>query len=252
MGLPNRLITLVLMAPALVAMAAAPSVPPAPATTAGSRPPAQEQRLDELDEVLVEGRRNRERARSWDDYQQPFDFLATLVGQFVVEGQVDLHAQGNNEDLRKVSGRANCLGFGSAPGVQCELTVRWPETSGPGGEEIPGGVSALDPAVLLFGFDPATPGISHVMLDNKGIADTAVGRMTSPNTMMSRSKCVGIPGNCERTVRITVEPDLKTIRMHVDLAIDQQKSVRFLFVMNRVPGSVAVVYGRKQEKEKKK
>jgi hypothetical protein len=70
--------------------------------------------------------------------------------------------------------------------------------------------------------------------------------------MRSRSKCVGIPGNCQRTVRITAEPDLSTVRMNIDLALDQQKSVSFAFVMQRVPDSNSVVYGRKQPREEKK
>jgi hypothetical protein len=243
MRLPSGLIALVLMVPAPVMAASAPATA-SPAVPADSQPaPAP---LEELDEVLVEGRRVRAPPKSWDDYQQPFNFLARLVGKFDVEGYVDLRAQGNNEDLRKVRGQANCLGFGSAPGVQCELTARWPRTTGPDGAEILGGVSTLDPAMLLFGFDPAALGVSHVLVDNRGIADTAVGRMISPNTMLSRSRCVAVPGNCERTARISMEPDFKIIRMNIDLAIDQQKSVSFVFVMNRVPDSAAVVYGRKQ------
>src|SRR5688572_29809952 len=127
MGLPSALIVLVLMAPAPLLAANAPGSSQAP------QPPRTLQD-DELDEVFVEGRRNRDRPRSWDDYQQPFNFLARLVGQYVVAGQVDLHAQGKTEDLRTVSGRATCLGFGAAPGVQCELNLQWPETRGPGGE----------------------------------------------------------------------------------------------------------------------
>lgn len=219
---------------------------------AAQAPTSQVQPVQELDEVIVEGRRVRERRPSFREYQQPFNFLARLVGQFDIEGNVDLRGQGNPEDLRKATGRAHCVGFGSAPGVQCELNVRWPETRGAGGEEIPGGVSTLDPAVLLFGFEPALAGVSHVFLDNRGVADTAVGEMTSPNTMFSRSKCVGIPGNCERRVRITAEPDLSAIRMDIDLAFDQQESVSFAFVMQRVPDTSSVVYGRKQPKEKKK
>jgi hypothetical protein len=224
-----------------------------PADAPAVRDPAQQvQPEQELDEVIVEGRRVGEKRPSWDDYQQPFNFLARLVGQFIVEGSVDLRGQGNPEHLRKVAGRAHCVGFGSAPGVQCELNVQWPETRGTNGEEIPGGISTLNPAILLFGFEPALPGISHVFLDNKGVADTAVGAMTSPNTMLSRSKCVGIPGNCERRVRITAEPDLGTIRMNIELAVDEQKSVSFAFVLQRLPETGSVVYGRKQPREKKK
>jgi len=219
---------------------------------AARNPAPQVQSVEELDEVLVEGRRIRKKRPSWDDYQQNFSFLARLVGRFVIEGNVDLHGQGNPEDLRQVAGQAHCIGFGSAPGVQCELNVRWPETRGARGEEIPGGVTTLDPAVLLLGFEPAAPGISHVLLDNRGVADTAMGKMATPNTMLSRSKCLGIPGNCERTVRITAEPDLTTVRMNIDLALDQQKLVGFAFTLQRVPDTGAVVYGRKQPRERKK
>src|SRR5262245_13816699 len=51
---------------------------------------------EELDEVLVQGRRTRERPKrpGFRDYQEPFDFLARLVGRFVIDGRVDLHATG--------------------------------------------------------------------------------------------------------------------------------------------------------------
>lgn len=245
MGMPSALIVLVLMAPAplLAANAAGPSQAPQP-------PRALQD--DELDEVFVEGRRNRDRPRSWDDYQQPFNFLARLVGEFDVEGSVDVQGQGNPEHLRRAQGRAHCIGFGSAPGVQCQLNVRWPASSGANGEEIPGGVSTLDPAILLLGFEPVSPGISHVLLDNRGVADNAVGRMSSPNTMVSRSQCVGIPGNCQRTVRITAEPDLDTVRITMEFARDQQEFLSLALVMRRVPGTGSVVYGRKQPERERK
>jgi hypothetical protein len=196
--------------------------------------------------VLVEGQRSRPKRPSFRQYQQPFNFLARLVGRFVIEGHVDLHGQGKREDLRKVSGRAECVGFGSAPGVQCELKVRWPDSTGPDGEAIPGGVSALNPAVMLLGFEPVKPGVSWIMVDSRGNADTAVGEMATPDTMQSRSKCVGIAGNCERVTQLTAWPDLKTVDMKIDLAIDGEKAVSFTFVMHRVPGTGSMVYGRKK------
>lgn len=229
----------------LVVAAVAPSAPD---------PVSPAQQAEELDEVIVEGRRiRRERTRrSWNDYQQPFNFLARLVGQFDIEGSVDLQGQGNPEHMRRAEGRAHCIGFGVAPGVQCQLNVRWPDSDGANGEEIPGGISTLDPAMLLLGFDPAEPGISHVLLDNRGVADNAVGRMTSPDTMLSHSKCVGVPGDCERTVRITAEPDLDTVRMTIGYALERQEFLTVAFVMRRVPGTASVVYGREQPKEGKK
>jgi hypothetical protein len=48
----------------------------------------------ELDEVIVRGKRSKPRP-GFKEYQQPLDWLARLVGRFVVDGQVDLHAKGN-------------------------------------------------------------------------------------------------------------------------------------------------------------
>lgn len=243
---------------------------PAPAADAGTRNPPAQRADTELGEVLVEGSREKPKRPGFDDYQAPFNFMSRLVGEFVVEGTVDLHAQGRSEDLRKVSGRTECVGFGIAPGVHCELKVRWPATTGPAGEEVLGGVSTLNPAVVMYGFEPVDPntigirrpgipapttpeepGISWVLVDNKGVAETAVGQMVSPDTMRSRSRCLSVPGNCERMVRITAAPDLKTVEMHIDLVIDAQNAVSFAFVMHRVPGTGSVVYGRKPDKAQK-
>jgi hypothetical protein len=260
----------------------APAPVPIPPAAAPQKPALDEQ----LDEVLVEGRRTTDRPKrpGFRDYQEPFDFLARLVGRFVIDGQVDLHAMGRAEDLRKVSGGAECVGFGTAPGVQCEMSVRWPETAGPGDEAILGGVSTFNPAMLLFGFEPLEPdpgtirignmvvrlpqgistppepaeagqefpGISWIILDSKGIADTATGLMITPATMQSRAKCRGIAGNCERVTRITAASDLTTVDMRIDLEIDEVVAVRYRFVMHRVPGTGSMVYGRKPDKQQTK
>ena len=229
---------------------------------------------EQLDEITVEGHRSKEKPKplSFQDYQQSFDFLARLVGSFVIDGNVDVHAQGRDEDIRKVSGSAECIGFGIAPGVQCELNIRWPETRGPDGKDMPGGASTLDPAMMLFGFEPVdpnpgalgflpgartappkepeSPGVSYMVVDSNGIAETATGVMVTANTLQSRTRCMDIPGNCERLARITAEPDLKIVEMNIDLEINQEKTAKYQFVMHRVPGSESVVYGRKPEKKK--
>ncbi len=240
------------------------------AADAGKPPPPAQTQYDELGEVLVEGDKAKPEVPSFDDYQAPWNFMARLVGQFVIDGTVDLHAQGASEDLRKVSGRTECVGFGLAPGVHCELKVRWPESTGPDGKEITGGVSTLNPAVVLYGYEsvnpgtvgfrpkgrpapttPEEPGISWVVVDNQGVVEAAVGYMIGPDTMRSRSKCLASLGNCERDVRITAAPNLKTVAMNIDLVIDGEKAVSFAFVMHRVPGTESVVYGRKPTKEQK-
>lgn len=235
--------------------------------TAFAAEPKSQDRDQQLSEVLVEGDRSKPKKPTFEEYQEPFNFLARLAGQFYVEGSVDLHAQGRSEDQRAVSGRAECVGFGMGPGVQCELRIRWPGTTGPNNEEIPGGLSTLNPAVMLFGFesadatlrpagvglrsqpeDPRQPGISYILIDSKGIAERAVGEMATPNILRSRSKCTGIRGDCQRVALITARPDLKTVDINIDLVIDGEKAVSFFFELHRLPGSESVVFGRKDKK----
>jgi hypothetical protein len=207
-------------------------------------------KVDELEEVFVEGQRLVPKPRSFKELQKPFDWLARLVGEFDIDGSVDLQAQGRPEDMRNVSGRADCIGFGVGPGVQCDLRVLWPDTKGPDDEDIPGGISTFNPAVMLLGFEPVMPGISYILIDNQGNAETAVGEMATVDTMRSSSKCVAIAGNCQRFMQITAGPDLESIEMKIVLRIESKAAVRFSFVMHRVPGSVSVVYGRKQARKK--
>ena len=249
---------------ALASLASAATRAGEAAAAAPAKPPEPDQQLGE---VLVEGSRSKPKRPTFEEYQQPFNFLARLVGQFYVGGSVDLHALGRSEDLRKVSGRADCVGFGVAPGVQCELRIRWPGTTDRNDEEIPGGLSTLDPAVMLFGFEsadatlrpnglrrpsdkdePRQPGVSYILIDSKGIAEKAVGEMASPDILQSRSKCTAIRGNCERVAQITAQPDLKTVDINIDLVIDGRKAVSFFFELDRVPGSASVVFGRKEKK----
>jgi hypothetical protein len=199
----------------------------------------------ELDEVLVRGKRSKPRP-GFKEYQQPLDWLARLVGRFVVDGHVDLHATGNPDDILEVSGRVECVGFGMAPGVECEVKIRWPEKPGPDGADVPGRVSTLNPAVMLFGFDPARQGVQQITVDNNGTAESALGLHVTADVVQSRTPCAARPGDCERVVRITALPDLKVVEMLIDLEIDKVKATRFMFTLHRVPGVPSVVFGRKK------
>lgn len=208
---------------------------------AADAPPSKPQSKEELDEVLVEGRRSRTK-----DPQSVLNWMSRLVGRFVVEGTVDLRAQGKREDFVKVQGRADCIGFGIGPGVQCQLKVRWPDTQGPDGAGIPGGAPALNPAVMLFGFEKDQFGIHYTLVDSKGFAELAKGALATPDVLDARSTCGATRGDCTRRVRITALADLKAVEMKIDQMIDQQKAVSYTIVMRRVPGSPSIIYGRKQ------
>lgn len=199
----------------------------------------------ELEEVIVSGERSTRRP-GFREYQQPLDWLARMVGRFSVDGHIDLTAQGSPEDILKVDGQVECVGFGVAPGVECELQIRWPERTGPNGEKIPGGVPTLNPAVVLYGFEPVQQGVHYILVDNEGTAVTAVGLHATADTVQSRSQCSVFPGNCERVVRITAGPDLRLIEMRIDLEVDGKKSLRYVFMLHRVPGTPSVVFGRKK------
>jgi hypothetical protein len=188
----------------------------------------------ELSEILIDGQRPEK------DPQKVIDWMARLVGEFDWEGYVDVRGKGKPEDTKPVRGTSNCIGFGPAPAVQCEIKVRWSTVKGPDGQEILGGKSNLNPAMMLYGFEPDRFGIRYMLVDSDGIADGAMGYVIG-NTLVSRTPCVNVPGQCERAAHITADPDLKMIRMEIDLEVDYEKAVHFDFIMNRVPGSKSVV-----------
>jgi hypothetical protein len=212
------------------ATAAAPQSPAPPV-----RAPQQAGTDTELDEVVVEGRRALRKP------QAILDWMARLVGQFTVDGKVDLHGQSDTGVLN-VQGRSTCVGLGPGPAVQCELRIRWPETRGKGGEVVAGGVSNLDPAMMMFGFEPNRIGIRHMLVGNDGIADGAMGYLLSGDTLVTRARCGGVAGICERVVRVTAEPDAQTVRVEIEMQVELRKAMTIAFEMHRVPGSPSMVY----------
>lgn len=240
---------------------------PGMALAAAAMPPASPEarrREEVLDEVTVEARRRGQRKP-----QQSFEWLARLVGEYTIDGYV-LPDPDMTSSAREARGHALCVGFGFGPAVQCEVRIRWPDVTGPDGEDVPGGVSTLDGAMMLFGFnlgsysdpmnkgarsyagtDPESFTIAHFLVDNKGVAEGGSGFRVGTDTMTSRAPCVAIPENCERVVRIIVPNDLATVEMRIDLEIDGAVAMRYDFILHRVQESKAVVYGRKPAKEPK-
>ena len=233
-GVKSWLIALMLSAPGFAAAAGAAKVLP------GKSPASAAAAADqELDELLVAG------AKPLRDPRKVVAWLTRLLGQFSVDGSVDLHGKGDPADQRKVEGQSKCIAVGAEPGLQCELRIRWHQEEGSyAGALLLGGESTLDPAVMLYGVAPDGLHITYVLVDNKGTADGAWGDLINPDTLASRKPCAGIPGDCERIMRITASPDLKKVEMRVVLEIDRKKAETFTFVMNRVPAAAPAAQTR--------
>jgi hypothetical protein len=111
------------------------------------------------------------------------EWLQRLVGKFRHEGMVQVgectrrllldDSLVPTDDCQPITGNSDCVSIGSGPGVQCMLNVTWLDIFSQGLEETL--VSYLDPAMQLYGVDPQNAAISHLVVDNKGLAEGAAG-----------------------------------------------------------------------------
>jgi hypothetical protein len=211
------------------------AAPPSSTTKSADFEPDQTALLEELEEVIVSGQQPAKTAR------QLINWLASIAGKFTFEGHVDLRGRGNTEDLRPVQGSANCIAFGEAPGVKCELTLTWPGSPVPDEGLIPRAITTLNPGIILYGIDPRRNGIRYMMVGNKGDGEGAVGLLFN-NTLIATSPCANDRSSCERRFRVTVEPDIQVIRMQIDTHKDHGKVLGLDIQMRRILGSKPDVF----------
>lgn len=186
-----------------------------------------DEEIEELSEVTVSGEKPTRKVADL------IPWLRRLLGQYVYEGYVDLGGKGEQEDRRPVKGSGYCIGFGVAPGVQCEIHVSWPEVRGPDGEEVMGGVSTFTPAMILYGLEPDEIGIRYLQVDSKGLAEGGTGLVTG-DTAAFRTPCADIPMGCQRVVRITAQSESQVVDMQIDTELDYQLATRYRFHMTRI------------------
>jgi hypothetical protein len=206
----------------------------------------EQQALDEAEDALygVKKESGTEQMQAW---------LARLVGQYSVEGTVDLCGQGHPEDLRPVTGDVDCIAAGSPPSVHCKVDVRWPPATRRSGEPVLGGVSHLAPAQFLFSFftheqhkydgtlsgtppgGASSRGLQFLQLDNRGIAEGASSELVG-DAFMSSENCIDIPGNCQKFTRITAKPDSNEFTMQVDVKKNGKLVLRQTFLLRRETG----------------
>lgn len=182
----------------------------------------------ELDEVLVTG------ARVVRKPEKIIAWLNRLVGRFSYEGHVELRGDGASPRREAASGEGKCVPYG--PSVHCTVQVVWPEMRGSNGEALPGGVSTLAPAMVMYGMDLNYLNVLSMQVDNRGMADSGVGDLRG-DTLTTTTPCADLPGNCKRVSRIEARPDGKLIRMQIDIEQDARRVARYAFVLRRVePG----------------
>ncbi len=218
-----------------VVVASATAAEPAAPRSAPSSLPEEE-----LDEVLVNG----VRVKPVRDPQQIVNWLKLLVGKFRYFGYVQLRPASGGFDMLQVGGVADCTAFGRAPGVVCTVNVSWPEVHEKNGDEVPGGISTLSPAMVQYGLDPDHFGIRFLQVDNKGFASAGEGYLVA-DTLSTTTPCADMPGDCKRITSITPRADGKSIEMQTDIELDGRRLVRYKFTLGRVgPGAAGAVPGK--------
>ncbi len=102
---------------------------------------------------------------------------------------------------KPITGKGDCIAVGKGPGVQCMFGMKWDDiyevvtTSDvvpAGAYNLPGGVSNMDPAMILFGIDPGKAGIHYLLVDHKGLPEGGLGFITG-NRATFRTSCVNGP-----------------------------------------------------------
>jgi hypothetical protein len=225
------------LVPAFLACGPAAAQAPAPksANTQAIQPKAERQAAaanDELNEVTISAEKPTRKVG------ELIPFLRRILGQYTVDGKVDLGGQGKPEERWTAVGTGSCVGFGLAPGVQCELNVKWPQIPGPNGEAVMSGIFGMEPMMILYGLEPDELGIRYLQVNNKGLAEGATGYMIN-DTVTFKTPCVNTPPGCQRVTRVTAPSESKVVDLQIDTEIDFKVAARFNFKLRRVANAQA-------------
>jgi hypothetical protein len=213
--------------PVMVVGAGAPAIRrSAPAQTNGKPGSTEAAPVDELDPVVVEGKKlveDERMIRAW---------MRRLVGQFSIEGEVKLTVEADAATQLAIQGQGICTGFNPTPAASCEIHLQLP---GPRAFKVPVPVdlSSLSTAVILYGQDLDAARIRYMQVDRNGIADPQLGGL-SGDTLTSRSPCVNVPQGCRKTTRITAQPDGSLVEMQVEFEVDGVRAMSYGLTMHRV------------------
>lgn len=182
------------------------------------------------------------------------EWLLRLVDNYRVEGMGTVPAV----EPFSVQGNGDCAPVGAGPGVHCIFNIHWidqfeiimdPEEGPPGVHNVPGGVSYLNPSMMLVGIDPFREGLQFLLVDNKGLPEGGTASISGHRATL-RAPCVNAPKlfldlnpdrqfegrspeTCERVTRIDAKPDSTVVHVDIDIEINREPASRFQMTLRR-------------------
>jgi hypothetical protein len=150
-----------------------------------------------------------------------------LLGRFQLDGvihhvdYVDPDSGGPqlvyNEWTQAMGGKADCIEFAAAPGIQCVINLVWPEVwNEMTGKAGMGGVPDMTPAMVLAGIDPDVEKLRFLMVSSRGFGYPGRAELKG-NSAITRPSCVNLPGvqRCEQKVQVTAGTDGRAFQVVV-------------------------------------
>lgn len=159
------------------------------------------------------------------------EWVQRLAGRFTLDGvihhveYVDPDRGGPpqvmNEWRQPMGGKADCIAFADAAGLQCVVNLAWPEVwNQTTGRASLGGVSDLTPAMLLAGIDPDQDQLRFLMVTRRGFGYPGRAGLQG-NTAITRPACVDLPGvqTCDQKVQVTADAEARILQMVVSTEV---------------------------------
>lgn len=174
------------------------------------------------------------------------EWLMRLADQYSVEGLGSVPP----DRLFAVKGTADCASVGTGPGMHCIFNIHWlDQYESAGLYNIPGGVSYLNPSMMLMGIGSSRRGLEFMLVDNKGLPEGGRASVAGDRATL-RAPCVNAPqlflamdpahryagrrpASCERIMRIDARPGSTVVHLAIDIEINGELATQFQMTLRR-------------------
>lgn len=95
----------------------------------------------------------------------------------------------------------DCIGVGSGPGVQCMRSPAY----------IPSNSGVSAPSMIMYGFDPNEPGIRFLLVNERSIAESDLGKLSGDSVTFRAVTC---PKSTDQQARIMVMTCERRLRIY--------------------------------------